>query len=1153
MSKKIINCRITKIRLVNFHNFNNETIEIPNGGHLFLLGDNGSGKTTVLDAIHYVLTAGEHMEFNAAARVAGSKQAGRRVQSIITRYNIDSGHMRPEGGVTYAAIEISGENGRITSAAIGMSVNSPEDQVSRWGVISDEPVEELPLLIRDSEGERPRDKNEMRQALGGAGYYGQPHSFINQLAERFLGGRAMFNDFCRFLSMGKAYREIASHTTDYQELFKRLLPESGKDIFEQIIISLRTLDESRGDLEHLYERLDYLKQLVNILTEIRGSSELAAAFEAVAVMVRRAQIQQDIASGRESLAGVEHERRELEKQLNTQRGLELELEQRINSLSTRDAAGIITRERELRSRIENLEKRLELNNADSEICMRNLEKECNTLIQQNSLHGAGLADLMKKLPDKSLQTGLNTAPLVSALEKARRGEDGYERFLENALATLLEHLRRYLSDNYTSCGSAEQCISTLIAKEEELRKAENIVIQNREAVPEYNSFPMLLEALEQDRCVYTPLYMGLEWSPDLSNELRNTLEEFIGDELLSVIAVSEEEYENTAETVFRHYPGHRIALTTSQPESPREFREWAKGVFNVSRCNPAVLDILLRELAAKSPPEFSSWQGFDIVAFRSHRRALTGREARYIGAEARKKEQQRKLDVLREELKDIRRQLKKEEGKLKELKSRQRIGKNLEKLLAQSQADLTAYISTRDKLNLKVEHLEKEKSRFDHDIATLRENITQDRSACRELQALISKDNLAELEQELKKVEKQLDECRRERDRLNTNSGHLDERMEKTETHIALLSEALNSANDEYALKLKVLEHRFMIANPLERVERLRAENHIRLEDEAVRKTDENLNNVKFQQEMLKQRIADISGVDYGFSYDQENMQLFSRSNITVEATEASLSKQIDEQSRIINDQTAEMFKKLIMDSMIKTLWEKVHGLEHMNREINRLLGSRRFGNNTYKIHIRPRPECERLVNLVKSFTAYNPDVIVELEQFFQDYKTDLLNTTPGEIPPLLDYRNWFSYEMVVRNISGDGKVMNQQVKSIGSGGEQAVPNYLLVLTIAHFMFSGAGIRLCALLFDEAFYGIDSQRRDQLMGFASDLGLQLFVASPDQDGVRDEIAFSTSLLVVKDVNFDVHLYPYHWNIKREKDLFVEDPEDEALPHFGEEL
>ncbi|GBE29456.1 recombination protein F [bacterium BMS3Bbin04] len=103
--------------------------------------------------------------------------------------------------------------------------------------------------------------------------------------------------------------------------------------------------------------------------------------------------------------------------------------------------------------------------------------------------------------------------------------------------------------------------------------------------------------------------------------------------------------------------------------------------------------------------------------------------------------------------------------------------------------------------------------------------------------------------------------------------------------------------------------------------------------------------------------------------------------------------------------------------------------------------------------------------------------------------------------------------------------VMDRKTKSLGSGGEQAVPNYLLILTVAHLLYEGNDpLRLHVLLFDEAFYGIDAGRRDQLLGFASDLGLQLFIASPDLDGVKQEIPYSTTLLVFKDDNCDVHLF-----------------------------
>ena len=227
--------------MINFHNFVNETIELSDRGHLFVLGDNGSGKTTLVDAVHYVLTAGESMEFNSAARVTGNKTEGRRAQGIITRYNIDKGTYEPKRRkLPMLALEIIGFNGNPWIVAIGMSVNSPDENLKRWGIIRSGNLESVPFLIENDNDEfRPRTAREIRKALGGTGVYLQLQSYKNILAQQFLGGEKQFKDFCMFLSIGKAYREIASQTSDYHELFKKLLPEPRRDLFEKIIDSLK--------------------------------------------------------------------------------------------------------------------------------------------------------------------------------------------------------------------------------------------------------------------------------------------------------------------------------------------------------------------------------------------------------------------------------------------------------------------------------------------------------------------------------------------------------------------------------------------------------------------------------------------------------------------------------------------------------------------------------------------------------------------------------------------------------------------------------------------------------------------------------------------------------------------------------------------------
>ena len=141
--------RITAVRVVEFHNLGTTTIEIPEGGHLFLLGDNGSGKTTILDAIHLVLTAGREMEFKSAARVAGAKDSGgRTIQGIVLRYNAVTGRTARENGITYAAVELRSDSGKVCSLAVGLSAMGMDVAFDRWGGIASVPIADLPLSVK---------------------------------------------------------------------------------------------------------------------------------------------------------------------------------------------------------------------------------------------------------------------------------------------------------------------------------------------------------------------------------------------------------------------------------------------------------------------------------------------------------------------------------------------------------------------------------------------------------------------------------------------------------------------------------------------------------------------------------------------------------------------------------------------------------------------------------------------------------------------------------------------------------------------------------------------------------------------------------------------------------------------------------------------
>lgn len=65
---------LTRIKLINWHYFVNQTIEL--AGSTLITGDNGSGKSTILDALQLVLVADlRKIKFN--------RPSSRRQSSIL--------------------------------------------------------------------------------------------------------------------------------------------------------------------------------------------------------------------------------------------------------------------------------------------------------------------------------------------------------------------------------------------------------------------------------------------------------------------------------------------------------------------------------------------------------------------------------------------------------------------------------------------------------------------------------------------------------------------------------------------------------------------------------------------------------------------------------------------------------------------------------------------------------------------------------------------------------------------------------------------------------------------------------------------------------------------------------------------------------------
>ena len=1130
---------IRAIRLINFHNFTNETITLEEGGHLFLLGDNGCGKTTILDAVHYVLTAGLAMEWNSAARMSGSKRDGRRVQGIVLRYNLDTGIMNKNGAITYVALEIIGRQGKPLTIGVGISATALDERIGFWGVIRECPLAEIPFLIEEDGRQRPASRREFKQQLGTRrGFFNNQAGYRREIGERLFGGSETYRDICRFLAMGKAYREISAGAADYHALFKKLLPEPRTAIFEQIIEALRTLDESQAILDDLDRKLLWLNGLQEIMTTIAEQRQamvrydwLDCRFSLHKTGEEQAAVTGRIASGEEQLLRDEEKLAVLARK-------EREFEERLETLKAKDGSGLISQEKRCRGELVDKKGYLEREARElkkQRTRLRKSEKESDRLRAQCMKM---LSEFLLELAARAVKLPFSVSRLQAELDQLSRSGDVLAEFdFSSSFRDAVE-----LSDSHLEAVSR----NLVLLRQREVANLDDIELQSNrlqeleqqgDFFPNLDNYQNCLRRMRENVLNPRPLYLGLEWQATVKQEERQYIEECIGEDILGIMLFREAEYAKAREIVV-DYPGLCISSTGRMAET---LPDWMRGVFDIQASDPDCLGCLALEMESSSlQPQISLVHGLPLVAFRSHEYRLHGCPARLIGGESRKKALAAEIHKVREGLRRLdrnKREINKETKTV--LREKEQLF-GFKSFLNEKSVALQEQARAGARAEQQRIHCQELFEQQHNGVVLRKQEVESLKLLQKELTRRIAGEGLANLERRIRTLKNKKTANRQATDALVEKTGADKHALQQLKMQLQQLSAELISFGEQKTATEEQLRQILPDVDDLGRyILKTRKGQQFRTRD-AVRKERERSRDAALAGAVqIKEKLNDPEfGGGFRFAYDEENNELLDFRQQPLSLIVEQQSTALAEQKEVINERTRELFKKIIMTDLMQYLRAHVGELDQMIRRINTLLKERSFGGQRYRFRIQPLDQFQHLITIIKKISPFDPTAEKELETFFDDHREAIIATEAGSIPEELDYRNWFRYEMRVSAVSDQGVVMDRKNKSIGSGGEQAVPNYLLILTVAHFLYRGKKTKLHTLLFDEAFYGIDAGRRDQILGFATDLGLQLFIASPDQDGVRREVRNSTTLLVKKDRDFDVHLYPFHWKNPRGRQLVI---------------
>lgn len=1135
--------KITALRVVEFHNLGTTTIKIPDGGHLFLLGDNGSGKTTILDAIHLVLSAGREMEFNAAARVAGAKDSGGRTfQGIVLRYNAVTGRTMRETGVTYAALEFQSETtGKAISFALGISALGMDVAYERWGAFAPCTVDELPLVVEAEGRMRPATQGEFKERVGallGGRYFSHVSDYARAVGERLFGGEAKYLDVCKLLRTGKAYREIATKAANYNELFRQLLEEPSRDTFEPLLKGLRELDSTKGTFDQIEERVKYLSGLKRERDKRSGLrlERDALAWHEADVRLRegeerRKNLETEEAEGRREAQALVAQANEKREAISRERS-------RLEELKAKDSSGLTRREKEAVEREAAASRRAgdaERALGESECALKAAQKEldCMSAARRDEL-GKAAGNIARFAKSCALSAGsLVDALYVGAAEPQFAP-------VKTAADQIREQRSKDAHAAFDTANAAEAHAAQIQAELDALRNRGDVL-------PDVTGFAALRDATKSGlfRRVPQCVYELLEPASGCDAKSLAYLERLAGDEFLATWLVEPDDADAMRRLAFlSSQPYASIAVRGSFDDvSVDSLAPWLGKYVSFDQSDLDAVKLLALHLASKSAPEKDRFLEVDTMAFRRCENVLADARPRLVGKKFRAAELARQMRELEARIADAVKSAKAAQKNANEAKQAADDSKRLYECIASTESLVFEWNNKVLTARTEVRIVTERREMASKDAAAKRLELEEARTVLEDIRLKMRAAGIdASLEKRIESAQKAVERSERDFEALQQCCGVVQARLEGLARQIEGVAAGIaDAANEAASIRAKMGEvcADLPFAEFIEKTRRA----YLAPGTDAAAAHEDIVARTSAAETNIERDIRAPQGQAYLFVFDKEANTLCDRRGVELAAILAEESRRLDELREVIDNKTRDVFERIFMGEIMQRLREDQMHIEQLAQRIRQKLADRKFGSNRYQFSIAPEAEYEAFISLVKRGDALGAGGEKdELRECLLQHRDEILNADIDSVPAIFDYRNWYRFELKVLAENEEGRVIDRRVKSMGSGGEQAVPNYLLILTVADFLYHGGDPasqpKTAPLLFDEAFYGIDSARRDQILAFAESLGLQLFVSSPDQDGVKKEIKNSVSLIVVKDSNLDVHLSPVVWNNTPKQESFL---------------
>lgn len=220
-----------------------------------------------------------------------------------------------------------------------------------------------------------------------------------------------------------------------------------------------------------------------------------------------------------------------------------------------------------------------------------------------------------------------------------------------------------------------------------------------------------------------------------------------------------------------------------------------------------------------------------------------------------------------------------------------------------------------------------------------------------------------------------------------------------------------------------------------------------------------------------------------------------------------------------------------LAEDIIFRLRENLVDVRRQIDELNRALRDVPFGAERYQFTLEVAPAHRAFHDLIMDAGRFETDSLFgatatgdegtrrTLDELFDRLIQGEARQVKTELEERADYREYFDYDLRIHHADGTHSLWDR-VAADRSGGETQTPYYIAILASMHRVYRSLAPdgrpRAGLVLLDEAFSKMDEDRIRATLRFARDLGLQLVMATPKERSELVAPVVETSLYIHKD-------------------------------------